>query len=153
MKDVAFPFRNIIAIFYYDKKSSPSLSYWHLFLQKMVYETLVWKKGFLAKNEKLTAISCTKTFVDDLLSIKLSFENVFLFPRRHLYLIHILWIIEKHKYDKSAELRRIKSSWIGEWMDLLSPSQQNDFPIYIKPMKTNQGVLFSWAQGWPCWKK
>ena len=153
MKDVAFPFRNIIAIFYYDKKFSPSLSYWHLFLQKMVYETLVWKKGFLAKNEKRTAISCTKTFVDDLLSIKLSFENVFLFPRRHLYLIHILWIIEKHKYDKSAELRRIKSLWIGEWMDLLSPSQQNDFPIYIKPMKTNQRVLFSWAEGWPCWKK
>ena len=90
MKDVAFPFRNIIAIFYYHKKSSPSLSYWHLFLQKMVYETLVWKKGFLAKNEKRTAISCTKTFVDDLLSIKLSFENVFLFPRWHLYLIRIL---------------------------------------------------------------
>ena len=86
-------------------------------------------------------------------SIKLSFENVFLFPRRHLYLIHILWIIEKHKYDKSAELRRIKSLWIGEWMDSLSPSQQNDFPIYIKPIKTNQRVLFSLAEGWPCWKK
>ena len=143
MKDVAFLFRNIIAIFYHDKKSSPSLSYWHLFLQKMVYETLVWKKGFLAKNEKLTAISCTKTFVDDLLSIKLSFENVFLFPRWHLYLIRILWIIEKHKYVNSAELGRIKSLWIGEWMDLLSPWQQNNFPIYIKPMKTNQMVLFS----------
>ena len=153
MKDVAFPFRNIIAIFYYDKKFSPSLSYWHLSLQKMVYETLVCKKSLLAKNEKLTAIICTETFLDDLLSIKLSFENVFLFPRRHLYLIHILWIIEKHKYDKSAELRRIKSLWVGEWMYLLSPTQQNDFPIYIKPMKTNQRVLFSWAEGWPCWKK
>ena len=111
------------------------------------------QKSLLAKNEKLTTIICTETFVDDLLSIKLSFENVFLFPRRHLYLIHILWIIEKHKYDKSAELRRIKSLWIGEWMDLLSPSQQNDFPIYIKPIKTNQRVLFSLAEGWPCWKK
>ena len=153
MKDVAFPFRNIIAIFYYDKKFSPSLSYWHLFLQKMVYETLVCKKRLLAKNEKLNAIICTETFMDDLLSMKLSFQNVFLFPRRHLYLIRILWIIEKHKYDKSAELRRIKSLWIGEWMDLLSPSQQNDFPIYIKPIKTNQRVLFTWADGWPCWKK
>ena len=153
MKDVAFPFRNIIAIFYYDKKFSLSLSYWHLFLQKMVYETLVCKKRLLAKNEKLNAIICTETFMDDLLSMKLSFQNVFLFPRRHLYLIRILWIIQKYKYDKSAELRRIKSLWIGEWMDLLSPSQQNDFPIYIKPMKTNQWVLFLWAEGWPFWKK
>ena len=143
MKDAAFPFRNIIAIFYYDKKFSPSLSYWHLLSQKMVYETLVCKKRLLAKNEKLTAIICTETFVDDLLSMKLSFQNVFLLPRWHLYLIRILWIIEKHKYDKSAELRRIKSLWIGEWMDLLSPSRQNDFPIYIKPKKTNQRVLFS----------
>ena len=123
------------------------------FYKKWHMKHLCAKKRLLAKNEKLTAIICTETFVDDLLSIKLSFENVFLFPRRHLYLIHILWIIEKHKYDNSAELRRIKSLWIGEWMDLLSPSQQNDFPIYIKPIKTNQRVLFTWADGWPCWKK
>ena len=123
------------------------------FYKKWHMKHLCAKKRLLAKNEKLIAIICTETFVDDLLSIKLSFENVFLFPRRHLYLIHILWIIEKHKYDKSAELRRIKSLWVGEWMYLLSPTQQNDFPIYIKPMKTNQRVLFSWAEGWPCWKK
>ena len=123
------------------------------FYKKWHMKHLCAKKRLLAKNEKLTAIICTETFLDDLLSIKLSFENVFLFPRRHLYLIHILWIIEKHKYDKSAELRRIKSLWVGEWMYLLSPTQQNDFPIYIKPMKTNQRVLFSWAEGWPCWKK
>ena len=121
--------------------------------KKWYMKHLCAKKDSWQKNEKLTAIICTETFVDDLLSIKLSFENVFLFPRRHLYLIRILWIIEKHKYDKSAELRRIKSLWIGEWMDLLSPSQQNDFPIYIKPMKTNQWVLFLWAEGWPFWKK
>ena len=143
MKDVAFPFRNIIAIFYYDKKFSPSLSYWHLSLQKMVYETLVCKKSLLAKNEKLTAIICTETFLDDLLSIKLSFENVFLFPRRHLYLIHILWIIEKHKYDKSAELRRIKS-FVNRWMNVpvISHTTERLSNLHQANKNKSKGVIF-----------
>ena len=112
------------------------------FYKKWHMKHLCAKKRLLAKNEKLTAIICTETFVDDLLSIKLSFENVFLFPRRHLYLIHILWIIEKHKYDKSAELRRIKSLWIGEWMACYLPHNRTTFQFTSSQWKQIKGYYF-----------
>ena len=113
------------------------------FYKKWHMKHLCAKRRLLAKNEKLTAIICTETFVDDLLSIKLSFENVFLFPRRHLYLIHILWIIEKHKYDKSAELRRIKS-FVNRWMNVpvISHTTERLSNLHQANKNKSKGVIF-----------